>query len=284
MSRRRFLFLTPLFLAACGREGDPVLARVDSSSITAENFDQELASTPFGRGPYLQTAPGKKEFLDLLIRRQVILNEAHQSPVADRPETRKKLAELDREFLRQRQEQREQLVVSEFLRDLQEGPLKVSDEDVKTAWSQEVEAKASHILVSDETKARELRAVLDKGGSFEALAKEYSEDPTGQKRGGDMGYLMRGSLDQALETAIFALKMNEVGGPVASPYGFHLIKRTGERPLSGRPLPDQEEAIRNALTKRKFLSWISDAKKRHSITINSDAIEKAGPPASTTPR
>jgi peptidyl-prolyl cis-trans isomerase C len=278
---KRILPILLLFLTACGRQGDEVLARVDSVPITAADFNRELESAPFGGGEYLHTEAGKREMLELLIRRRMVLSEAAKSPVADRPETKKKLAELDREFLRQREEARERLLVGEFLRELKEGALRVTDEDVKASWAKETEARASHILVSNETEAKEIRSRLDKGESFEALAKKHSEDPTG-KKGGDLGYLMRGSLDPAFEAALFSLKNGGLAGPVASPYGFHLIKKTGERSLSERPLQESARPIRAMLENQKFQAWLADAKKRHAVSTNAAALEKTGQPLSTT--
>lgn len=281
MTRRHLVLVFPLLAAACGRDGDPVLARVDSRPITLEDFNREMDGIPPSSSEYLQTPAGRKELLDLMIRRNLVTAEAGKSPIADRPEIRKKLAELDAEFLRQRQEARERLLVGEFIRDLRESQLKVSDEDVKAAWSKESEAKASHILVSDEKTAQALRARLEKGESFEALAKENSQDPTG-KKGGDLGYIMPGTLDPAFEAALFPLETGKIGGPVASPYGFHLIKKTGQRALSERPLAELERPIRAMLENRRFQAWLSDAKKRHAITINEAALDKAGPPISTS--
>ena len=273
---RRFnpLFLLLLLPAACGREKGLVLARVDRNAITADELLREMESAPSG-ADYLHTPAGKRELLELLIRRRVVLAEAEKSPAASRPETQKKLNELEAEFQRQRQEARDRLLVGEFLRDLKTGPLKVTDQDVKIAWASEREAKASHILVSKEDEARDLKARVDKGESFESLAKKYSEDPTG-KNGGDLGWLMRGSLEPAFEDALFALKAGETAGPVASPYGFHIIKRTGDRPLSQRPLPELDGRIRTMLANQKFQAWLAGAKKRHEVTVIAHALETAG--------
>ena len=274
MPRRLLLLLLPMLIAACGREKGLVLARVDSAPVTAEEFARELAGAPAGNS-YLRTPAGKKELLELLIRRRMVLAEAERSPAAKKPATRAKLEELDAEFLRQKREARERFLVGEFLRYLREGPLKVTDDEVKTAWSSEKEARASHILVSDEAVAKSLRARLDKGEPFESLAKSYSEDPTG-KNGGDLGYLMRGSLDLAFENALFGLKIGEVAGPVASPYGYHLIKKTGERPLSNRPLAEMEKSLRVLLENQKFQAWLVNARKRHAISIDTAALDKTG--------
>lgn len=282
MRRRYFLLILPL-LAACGRDNEPVLARVDSRPITAGDVERELQELPPGSGGYLASPAGRKELLELMIRRRLVVAEALASPVADRPDTRKKLAELDAEFLRRREEARERLLVGEFIRDLRDGSLQVSDEDVKFAWTKEKEFKASHILVSDQAKAGDLRAQLDKGASFEALAAQNSEDPTG-KKGGDLGYLMPGSLDPAFEAALFALETGKIAGPVASPYGFHLIKKTGERPLSDRPFPDMERSIRAMLESRRFQNWLTDAKLRHAISINEAALSETTAPPISNPK
>jgi parvulin-like peptidyl-prolyl isomerase len=275
MLRRIFPFIFVLLAASCGRNHEPVLARVDAAPITAADMSREIEGASMA-GDYLRTPAGRKELLELLIRRRVVLSEAEGSATAGRPELRQKLAELDADFLRQRQEARERLMVGEFLRGLKDGPLKVSDEDVKKAWSEGKEAKASHILVSDEAKAKDLRAQIDNGASFEDLAKKFSEDPTG-KRGGDLGFIMRGSLEPSFEEALFALKTGEVAGPLTTPYGFHIIKKTGERPLSTRPLDEIERPVRAMLENQRFQAWLADAKKRHTIVTDAAALEKTGP-------
>jgi parvulin-like peptidyl-prolyl isomerase len=281
--RRAISLSLPLLLAAagCKKDHEPVFARVDSQPITLTDFARETEGIPPSGAEYLKTAAGKKELLELLIRRRVVTAEANNSTVADRPELRRKLADLDAAFLRQRQEARDRLIVGEFLRGLKEGPLKVTDADVKTAWSTGVEARASHILVSDEAKAKELRARVDKGDSFESLAKEFSEDPTG-KKGGDLGFLMRGSLEPSFEEALFALKTGEVAGPLRTPYGFHIIKKTGERPLSTRPEDELAPAVRSMLENQRFQAWLAEAKKRHTISMDMAVVEKSASPAASS--
>ena len=87
---------------------------------------------------------------------------------------------------------------------------------------------------------------------------------------------MRGSLEPAFEDALFALKVGEMAGPVASPYGFHIIKRTGDRPLSQRPLAELDARIRAMISNQKFQAWLVGAKKRHMVTVVAHALETAG--------
>lgn len=62
------------------------------------------------------------------------------------------------------------------------------------------------------------------GADFAALAREYSDGPTG-KRGGDLGAFPKGRMHPAFEDAVFDLGVGEVSGVVETPFGFHVIKR-----------------------------------------------------------
>ena len=86
--------------------------------------------------------------------------------------------------------------------------------------------RASHILVQDEEVAREVLRRLKNGEDFEALAKAFSTDPS-KEFGGDIGTFKKGELMPALEEALRKLGIGEVGGPVRTEMGYHILRRTG---------------------------------------------------------
>lgn len=101
--------------------------------------------------------------------------------------------------------------------------------------------RASHILVmhkganqttsnrtKDEAQSRAefVRKKLVEGGDFAALAREYSDCPSASK-GGDLGEFGRGQMVGPFEAAAFGLEVGELSGVVETPFGFHIIKRTG---------------------------------------------------------
>jgi FKBP-type peptidyl-prolyl cis-trans isomerase FklB len=88
-------------------------------------------------------------------------------------------------------------------------------------------ASASHILVKSQAKAEELKAQIQGGASFEAVAKEHSTCPSSQK-GGALGKFGRGAMVPAFDKVIFdpETKVGQVYGPVETQFGFHLIKVT----------------------------------------------------------
>ncbi len=95
--------------------------------------------------------------------------------------------------------------------------------------------KARHILLkvspdaseSEETETREkalsLLKRLKDGEDFAALAKKYSQDPAASK-GGDLGYFTRGQMLKPFEELAFSLKKGELGGPVRTQFGWHIIR------------------------------------------------------------
>ena len=84
---------------------------------------------------------------------------------------------------------------------------------------------AQHILVNHEHTALDLQKKLLEGVSFEDLARDFSECPSG-KEGGKLGEFGKGMMVPSFEKAAFQLLPGEVSGIVRTQFGFHLIKRT----------------------------------------------------------
>ena len=83
---------------------------------------------------------------------------------------------------------------------------------------------ASHILVEKEHEVQDLQKKLAAGETFETLAKQFSQCPSG-KQGGLLGTFGKGQMVKPFEDAAYALKSGEISGPVKTQFGYHLIKR-----------------------------------------------------------
>jgi parvulin-like peptidyl-prolyl isomerase len=73
---------------------------------------------------------------------------------------------------------------------------------------------------------QEIKGQLDGGADFAALAQQHSDCPSG-KRGGDLGSFGRGQMVPEFETAAFGLAVGGTSGVVETPFGYHIIRRTG---------------------------------------------------------
>ena len=102
------------------------------------------------------------------------------------------------------------------------------------------EMSASHILIAykgtlsageDVTRTRseaqefvkELKERIAEGESFEDLAKEFSDGPSGSE-GGSLGTFGRGAMVPVFEQAAFVLSEGQISEPVETQFGFHLIR------------------------------------------------------------
>ena len=121
--------------------------------------------------------------------------------------------------------------------------IEVSEDQLRSRYDQAGEAytsaeirTASHILLTlaadaseeessqAESQLQDLRARVESGEDFAALAKEYSQDPVSAAEGGDLGEVERGMMVQPFETALFDLQIGAVSQPIKTSFGWHLIK------------------------------------------------------------
>jgi len=123
-------------------------------------------------------------------------------------------------------------------------------------YTSEEQVKARHILLrtGDERDAEQakseivaIRARLDAGEDFAALATELSDDPGSKVRGGDLGFFGRGAMVKSFEEAAFGAELGELVGPVESNFGVHLIQVQAKRPGGLQPLDEVEAGIRTRL-------------------------------------
>lgn len=83
----------------------------------------------------------------------------------------------------------------------------------------------------EQTRRRlsELRDRILKGENFNELAVKYSDDPTAQQGGGELGYVGRGAMVPQFEAMAFKLKKGEISQPFESPFGFHIMQLLDRR-------------------------------------------------------
>jgi parvulin-like peptidyl-prolyl isomerase len=121
---------------------------------------------------------------------------------------------------------------------------------------------AQHILVADESLAKEIRQRLEDGEDWSSLAAEYSTDSSNKDQGGDLGWFGKGRMVAEFEEAAFSLtEPGQISEPVKSQFGWHIIRLVGRenRPLSASEcsqLPDQ-----------KFAEWVQGIRDSSEVEI-----------------
>ena len=71
------------------------------------------------------------------------------------------------------------------------------------------------------------------GENFTDLANEYTQDPSGQEKGGDLGWFGRGQMVKPFEEAAFKASKGSIVGPIVSRFGSHIINVRDKRSENG---------------------------------------------------
>lgn len=152
-----------------------------------------------------------------------------------------------------------------------------ADYDAFTAqFTPQDEVRASHILVESEDEANAIKAELDGGADFAAIAKEKSIDPGSGANGGDLGFFGKGMMVPPFEEAAFALtEPGEVSAPIQSQFGWHIIK-LGEKRQSQPPTFEQvAPQIQQQVLMRSFNEKVEDLMSGVEIDIADPALAAA---------
>jgi parvulin-like peptidyl-prolyl isomerase len=125
------------------------------------------------------------------------------------------------------------------------------------------EVRVRHILlatppgsdaVQSEARARDLAAAARAGADFDSLVRNFSDDRNTREQGGDTGFLTRSGappgFENFLDTA-FALSPGQVGGPVRSPYGFHVLQCVEQKEGNLQPLDIVRSNLTSMLAREK---------------------------------
>ena len=112
--------------------------------------------------------------------------------------------------------------------------------------------------------------------SFEEAVAMFSEDVGSLDSKGDLGFTLRGSLFEAYESVAYNLNLGEIGGPVKTPAGYHLIKllnKSGEKIHSQHLLLKVNPSEKDISHSVKKINLIFEENKDKPDSFDSLAVE-----------
>jgi peptidyl-prolyl cis-trans isomerase C len=242
-------------LAGCGKTGKkanpPVSAGVSKTIATVDGHaiseaDMALAEDELGQQLAQMPAQSRRRILlEYLIESQTYADAAEANKLAAGADYEARINYWHRRALR------DMFFETNIKGVVSETDARAFYDDRVKASPPEEEIKASHILVKDEGKAKEVLAKLAASGDFAALAKEYSEDPGSKDKGGDLGYFTKGQMVPEFEKAAFALDKGKISAPVKSNFGFHIIRLEDRRMREPPPFDAVKTRIVTSLTQKR---------------------------------
>jgi foldase protein PrsA len=135
-----------------------------------------------------------------------------------------------------------------------EGKDKVTDAQVEDFYNKNKERFAQPerrdlriVLTKGEAKANQAKAALDGGASWKSVAKQYSIDEASKAQGGKLPAQAEGTLEKALDEAVFKAQRGEINGPVKTQFGYYVFEVEKVQKASQQTLAQAKETIRQTL-------------------------------------
>ncbi|MBI5699532.1 peptidylprolyl isomerase [Candidatus Saganbacteria bacterium] len=143
------------------------------------------------------------------------------------------------------------------------------------------EVRARHILIrpqpgKEQAAEKQINDILSrvrKGEDFAALAGKYSEDPGSKTKGGDLGFFGTGIMYKPFEDLAFGTKVGEIGGPVKTEAGWHIIKVDDSRIKKFEGGKDPQKTILAEKQERAFREWFYGLKQKAKVEIEDPALK-----------
>ncbi|WP_043931942.1 peptidylprolyl isomerase [Bacillus sp. EB01] len=271
-----------LLLGACSAvtsgEESEMLVKTEYGTISKDDLYKEVVSSERGKEliqklVYMQILKAKYEVSDKEVNQRL---EEIKGQAGDKEGFQVLLQQQGLENEKQLKEQIEQSLY--FFKATTDG-VKVSDKQIQDYYEQNIgqytEVRTSHILVDEESTAKEIEKDLKKGNDFAELAKKQSTDKVSAAEGGDLGFLsgLNQELDPTFLASALKLKEGEVSEPVKTVFGYHIIKVTDRKET---PLSKVKVQIKQSLMSKdaKPIQEILN-KLNKEIEIKEDAIKDA---------
>src|SRR5512137_1353836 len=279
------------------QKGGPVVAQGDGVVVTVAEFKARLdEQSPFLRQRY-QNLERKKEFLDSLVKFEVLAHAAEKEGLQNDPDVQ----------LTMKKAMVQKLVQKKF----GEGDAKdVSDADVQKFYDEHKDdfvkaprVRASGVLVAASDKdraqkgaqARKLAAQLKVDAkkdpqAIATLAKASSDDVASKAAGGDMGFRSEEEYAKqygpVLAAAVFSAKDGE-DVVVETPTGFWILRVTGRQEGVTRTVDQVKPQIQSRLQREKrtkeFDEYVKRLREEAKVTVNEAELEKVVVSAAPAP-
>lgn len=227
----RYLFVLLLILGftSCGQKAEQI-ASIDGQAVSWSAFNTYLK---FKR---LNPKDDKQRdgYLDQYLQRAALATAIEKTGSLD-----KSLIDVELEEFR-----KHMLISRYFEKYLNEA---VGEDAIRNYYNthaddyEETQIHVAHLLIRTNPKmseperkaklttAQEAYSKIRSGEDFAAIAEKYSEDKVSAKKGGDLGWVRKGGIDDNFSRIAFELEEGAVSEPFETPFGYHVIHVT-EKP------------------------------------------------------
>jgi parvulin-like peptidyl-prolyl isomerase len=218
--------------AACSDKS--ALARVGNTRLRTADLDAWMAA---------RRGVSQRQALDELVERQLLAEEAAKEDLAADPVVAARLHAAEREVLAQALLDRKLDASEAGLR--KEYAARRSEVQRRQVHVAQIVIRLGQGAARDDARARaqQLYGKALRGDSFEALAREASDDRASAARGGELPVLREGDVDPAFFEAAAKLHKGEISAPVETPFALHVIKALEEPAVVVPPFEEARDHL-----------------------------------------
>lgn len=224
----------PASLCGAGDDGSEVIARAGDVVVSRAELDAAIQRLPArARGRYEDLAPQRVLAARLIEER--LLCRAAEAAGIDATAVARRAAE--------------EAIAALYVDSVESAAL--TDEaiqryyDSNSARYELAVVDTAHIVVPTKERAQELLRELRAGAEFANVAMQHSTDKRSGPKGGKVGWISRGRMNETWTDAAFALEPGQVSEPVQTSAGWHLITITDRRDT--QPLEEVRPGIERKL-------------------------------------
>lgn len=131
-------------------------------------------------------------------------------------------------------------------------------EQHKSQYGQPERRNILIILTKTQAQAEKAKGEIQSGKSFASVAKVVSIDPVSKAAGGSLPGVVKGQEEKSLDEAVFKAKLNALGGPIKTPFGYYLYEVKKTLPANQQPLSAVQSSIQQQLTAQKQQKALSE--------------------------
>ncbi len=292
-----------VIMAGCGGLPRSAVAEVDGKVITREDLDFAIQDYKQQFGEQSVPAEGTPEYQQLekqivsrLVDEEVLWAEAEkmglevteeeinakvdtaEQQVGGEEALQKKLDEAGMTLDRYKENVRKSLLFQKIYPEVTKDVPEITDEEARAYYDanpqefQKPETRqVSHILVSTEEEALQVKARLEAGEDFATVAREVSIDEGTKDQGGSLGEVPteNSGFVPEFENAMKQLQVGQISDPVQTQYGYHIILVEAINPPGMQSFDEVRDDLKMGLKlqaeRKVFDAWLNEVRSQHEI-------------------
>ncbi len=241
-----------------------VYAVVGDRQVTQEDVNDFLRNIGPQNAMQFQGEEGTKRIVDEIVNHELLYLDAKEKELDKDELFKKEMKKIEENFLKQYAIQQ---ILSKV--EITEDEVKEFYEQNKQFLAQPEKLRASHILVEEEDKAKEIIENIKGGADFAEQAKEHSTCPSSEN-GGDLGEFPKGSMVTEFEEAAFGMQVGDVSDePVKTQFGYHVIKLVDRKEASTPEYEEIKDQLRDqaklAKQERIYFQTVDELKSKFPV-------------------